>query len=82
MNDQEFFGTLASLLGNMEMGVDLHEHRCECGEKWQHASSEVQGSSEKWREAHTCPACGKGPWVIKFPCEQPTPAKKGVDTSQ
>lgn len=83
MNDKEFFSALTALLGNMEGGPDLHEHRCECGERWQHSSTEVQGSSEVWHKAHTCPACGKGPWTIKFPCILPSPtAQPGVDTSQ
>lgn len=48
-----------------------HEHRCACGSRWQHSTSEVQGKGpDVWKAAHACPSCGTE-CTIKFPCSAP-----------
>lgn len=36
----------------------IHKHLCECGCCWKHDCLAVQGNSERFNSAHTCPQCG------------------------
>lgn len=59
---------LAALAAIVEGEDDIHEHRCPCGMRWQHRSTDAQGRGHDhfWAE-HTCRRCGTR-CVNKYPC--------------
>lgn len=39
-----------------------------CGHVWEHPDPPggTFETKEQWKELHTCPACGGGPWTLKY----------------
>lgn len=44
---------------------EYHTHACACGENWSHRQNELGATHVARTEAHMCPRCGKGPWVMR-----------------